>query len=113
MSFEFPFTCPQIDEAKDQAKAALGEQIQAIYEKFLPDHVVQLLVDRYGAVWIQQVHDVESDWDYAIDDSFERVRRLNEDMREAAEHQIDGLLDELSLREGDIEQLQAQLRGEA
>lgn len=96
--FDYANTCPQIDRALKEAEAELSNVMDTLLGEACP-----LLTGGFHR------RDILIDWSKrgfeAVEQAFEEVRSTNEDMRRAAESQIESLADELSDADAEIEAL--------
>jgi arsenate reductase-like glutaredoxin family protein len=100
-SFNFPQTCPKIDNAIDECKRTL--------EDYLFDYIVKLSPDTHdykvrilSKEWAKKMYE-------GISDCFEAVRETNENMRDEANYQIADLEEEILSLKDEIESLENQL----
>tara|TARA_R110000782_G_scaffold261523_1_gene353219 strand:- start:437 stop:856 length:420 start_codon:yes stop_codon:yes gene_type:complete len=88
-TFDYKHTCPDIDKEIRNFQTYLSNRLDEIIEELSP-----MFADTNKKV------DYRNNWESIIyDDSepcFEGVRKTNEDMRAAAEYQIESLTDSLS-----------------
>jgi arginyl-tRNA synthetase len=100
-SFNFPQTCPNIDNAIDECKRTL--------EDYLFDYIVELSPDTHD----DKVRTLSKEWAKkmyeGISDCFEVVRETNENMRDEANYQIADLEEEILSLKDEIESLENQL----
>lgn len=96
MSLDFEYTCPKIDAAIEMANHHFDEVVKSLIDRLPIEEQQDILNDTY------------QEFDY-IKDQFEELRTLNEDMRSAAEKQIDDLNDELSEARDEIDDLKKQI----
>lgn len=85
--FDFSNTCPRIDKAIGQAESALEQLMDELLEEACPllsGSARQNIVIDWGKRALE-----------AVSDAFETVRSTNEEMRRAAEDQIERLAREL------------------
>lgn len=90
MSFKFPYTCPDINEAMEEAESEVSSHMEETI-----DDVVET-IESYG---LEEFKRMLAQEDYVgksakelyenhLVDKFEKLRTLNSNMREAAEEQI-------------------------
>jgi hypothetical protein len=98
MSFDFPYTCPDIDAAISRAHDALKDSLDDLLREACP-----LLSPATHGELVKQYADA---FYSNLEDSFEDVRKANERIRKAAEQQVEGLevdVSELRLTVKDLE----------
>jgi uncharacterized protein YceH (UPF0502 family) len=88
MSFDFPYTCPDIDAAIGRAHDALRSSI----DDLLSDACPLLSTTQREELAKQYADSFYSD----LEDSFEDVRKANERIRRAAEQQVEALEGEIA-----------------
>lgn len=92
-SFDYKYTCPDIDKQIDCFKSSLSDRLDEIIEELNPMF--------YNTSYkIDYRRDLEELLYNDAEQCFEGVRKTNEDMRKEAEHQIDNLTDELEEQRG-------------
>ena len=99
--FDYPNTCPKIDKEIDKAKSILKGTIENIIEQVCP-----LMswpdVQKHAGDFAEGIYsDLES--------CFETVRSANEDMRSAADSQIEGLIEEVRNLEYELREVRSQI----
>lgn len=106
MSFDHPYTCPDIDKNIALSKEAFEEFLQEFITENVP-LMSQLpnLGHDLGDYFKTQA---ESLYD-CVEFAYEDLRTSNEDMRKSAESQISELEDIISDHESTIKELRAQL----
>lgn len=98
VAFDFPNTCPRIDKQIDAAKSVIYKFVESLLEEACP-----LL----SSETLQRLAADNADNLYAnLEDCFESVRSINEEMRREADRQISELHDEVSGLEAQVEQLE-------
>jgi len=95
MSFNYGYTCPNIDKEIEAAKQNIRDNIEEIVEECCP-----LLTDdplaQFASRWADEIYN-------GIESCFEIVRETNENMRTEAERQIGNLEDEIAELKGELE----------
>ena len=94
MSFQYPYTCPQIDRAIQSAKSVIESSLSTFAEEISP-YAQGSLFENLSA---QAARDLYDD----LEDIFETVRSTNSSMRDAAD-------DQLTSCENKIQELEAQI----
>jgi hypothetical protein len=89
--FDFSNTCPRIDKAMRDAEAVVARHIDTILEEACP-LLSRRARDEYSEAYTESLF-------RDLQDAFETVRSTNEDMRRAAEDQIERLACELDAAE--------------
>lgn len=106
MSFDHPYTCPDIDKKISEAKEVIRDHVNDYMMEDVP--ILRQLCNT--PVEVQQEVSVRTDTLYAaLEDIFEGVRSTNQDMRSSAESQIselESLNSELQARIDELEQEQ-------
>ena len=99
--FDYPHTCPKIDKAISSAKHTIQSYLKDYINDlcpYIPDEkVIELSND-----WGEQIYN-------DISDCFEATRETNEDMRKAADYQIDTLVGEISDLNEQIKEYERQI----
>lgn len=103
MSFDFPYTCPDIDAAIGRARDHLTESIDdllgdacPLLSTILREHLAKQYADTFYS---------------NLEDCFEDVRKANERIRKAAEQQVEALEGEVADLRLTVKDLES--RGEA
>jgi len=94
VSFDYGNTCPDIDKSIGQLKDAIAEYVEEIITEFSP-RVTEKEMESDIKSYAEAIYD-------EFETSFEAVRSTNEDMRKAAENQIDTLEDEKCYLESEL-----------
>jgi len=118
MPLDHPFTCPKIDTAISSAKVEIYAAIEGIvgtldpeFEAIMEDRTgyppgeIPDLLDpvAVGKFYIKEMTAVLHD---EIADMFEDMRTVNEELRDAAEKQIDNMHDRIEELEAELETAQ-------
>lgn len=105
MSFDFPYTCPDIDAAIGRARDKLTSSIDDLLSEASPllsttlrEHLAKQYADSFYS---------------DLEDSFEDVRKANERIRKAAEQQVESLEGEVSELRAAVKDLESQLESAA
>lgn len=101
MSFDYPYTCPDIDKAIDDCKDKLRQQIEILISDACP-FMKSMSVDEKAREYSQYF------WE-AVEEAFEGARESNKFIRKAAEHQITALEDEVDNLQDQVQQLERQI----
>jgi len=83
--FDYPYTCPKIDEAIGQAEECIKNHIKDLLEEACP--LLDLTFTSMGNYISEKSKSLYEE----IEDCFESVRDTNDDMRKAAESQLKSL----------------------
>lgn len=101
MSLDYGFTCPDIDKNIDSAKETLYDFILETYRELNP--LLESVSDNELPVCVKEKAKTDADYLYeSLEDIFENVRSVNEDMRRFADKQISDLKDEISELEHEL-----------
>lgn len=99
MSFDYPWTCPDIDRQISSIKEELICILDDAYQDACPlleSGQRRGLAEKEGSLAYDR-----------IEDYIEEIRATNEKMRKAAEKQIEALTDEIANLESELKQAQA------
>ena len=101
MSFDYGYTCPDIDRNISNFKDELEQYLTGVFEELCPVAEGTDVMEN----WVQE----NMQHFYSIaEDVFEDVRRINEDMRKAADDQIESLEERVSDLEHEIKVLEGE-----
>ena len=104
MSLDFGFTCPDIDRNIDSAKEVLYNFMLEAYKDLNP--VIGDIPDSDLPPSVKEKAKRDADYLYeSLEEIFENVRSVNEDMRRSADKQISDLNDTISDLETEVESL--------
>jgi len=104
MSLDYGFTCPDIDRNIDSAKEVLYDFMLETYKELNP--VIGDIPDSDLPPSIKERAKKDADYLYeSLEEIFENVRSVNEDMRRSADKQISDLNDLISDLEAEVESL--------
>lgn len=101
MSFDYRWTCPEIDYSIAEAKSNLEDGILDILQEASPllgDERIAELAEAYSEAIYKDLEDV-----------FEATRATNEGMRKEAETQVDALEGKISELEKEVAGLEAEV----
>lgn len=108
MSLDYGFTCPDIDRNIDSAKEVLYDFMLETYKELNP--IIEDIPDSDLPPSIKERAKKDSDYLYGtLEDIFENVRSVNEDMRNSADKQISDLNDRVSDLEAEVESLRGEI----
>lgn len=93
MSFNYPYTCGEIDSAQDNVRKEIKSNLMELLEFFLED--TKMNISDLSQEYMERIYD-------AIVDEYENVRQTNKDMRKEAENVIDRLESELDELNSDL-----------
>lgn len=101
VAFDYPNTCPKIDKEIDKAKSIIQGFIESILEESCP---------LMGGPDVQKhASDFAYDLYQSLESCFETVRSSNEDMRSAADSQIEDLIEEVRNLEHELREARSQI----
>lgn len=101
MSFDFPWTCPDIDAAIGKAHDALADSLGDLLSDACPllsPKTHEELVKNYVIEFYRN-----------LEDCFEEVRKANESIRKAAEKQVGSLENEVSELRATVQYLESRV----
>lgn len=104
MSLDYPYTCPDLDELIDQACDVIDEHVFSIVVEqnpWLGDD--ESLMPKHFLDSVKEVQDCLKD---EIKDIFEDSRSINENIREAADNQINELKERVEDLEYELKESQ-------
>lgn len=108
MSFDFRYTCPEIDKNITY----MTSDLQSVIKAMLDDVLEQ--IEESGGISEDTkkgiIKDYTEDGVNIVKSSFEEVRSLNEDMRDAANKQINDLIDLINEKDSEIEYLKQEVK---
>ena len=100
---DYPYTCPDLDALVNQARAEIENYVNSTFIENNPILEVYCNLPKE----IQDKLDTESLYLYdLLEPLFEGSRKINEDIRSAADHQISELQDRISDLEHEVEVLE-------
>lgn len=99
MSFDYSYTCPQIDSQIDKVKKGIFDYLYDIAYDYRPD-----LDEKGREVWAEAQTDILY---RDMEGYFETVRNLNDEMRREANTQIETLEDKVALLEEENRELRS------
>lgn len=106
MSFDYGFTCPDIDSNIDDTKEQVHDFLLDLYRELNP--LLEDILDRDIPESVNLKAKEDTDYLYSIlEDIFENVRNINEDMRKEADTQISELKDRVYDLESEVERLES------
>ena len=97
MAFNFPYTCPDIDDNLEQFKEYISDNLVDLVDELCP------LFD--GASKDDLIKQYTSTIYSDLETKFEEVRQTNSELRDEAESQIDALIEEISELKNKIDEL--------
>ncbi len=98
-SFDYPHTCPKIDKAIGAAKDYIQNDVNDLLTDLLP-FIDGKKANELSLEWSDKIYD-------SISDCFENVREANEDMRSAANKQIEDFIREIDDLKEQIKELES------
>ena len=101
VAFDYPNTCPKIDKEIDKAKGVIQLGIENLLEQACP-FMSWPDVQRHAT-------DFAEDMYMGLESCFETVRSVNQDMRCAADDQIEDLIDEVRNLEHELREARSQI----
>ena len=99
--FDYPNTCPKIDKEIDKAKGVIQSGIENLLEQACP-FMSWPDVQRHATDFAEDIYS-------ELQSCFETVRSTNEDMRSAADSQIEDLIEEVRNLEYELREARGQI----
>lgn len=98
MPFDYGYTCPSIDKLIDEAK----EQIHDHLESVVLENNPYVLSHDIPQSLKEHIKDVSDALYEALEDVFEGCRSINEEMRDAADKQVNELEEQVENLEAEV-----------
>lgn len=95
-NFQYPATCPMIDDLRDELRDMLDATIEALIPDTYPEALRKQLVAHWNQNFRQDLVDI-----------VDQFRTINSDMRDACTEQLSAYDDELIEARNRIEELEA------
>ena len=101
MALDYSHTCPDINKSISEFKSFLDDSISDILEECSPKFQ-GVEKNKYKKSWIDTIYS-------GFEDSFEKVRKTNEDMRKEADRQIENAEEKVSDLQSEISDLESKI----
>lgn len=86
-SFDYKYTCPEIDKQITMFKDSLSDNLLDLISELNPMFADTDKEQDYREAWVDTIYSI-------AEECFEGVRKTNEDMRKEAEYQIEHIAEE-------------------